>query len=61
MILLTIDATSASGGSIPPIRVTQITRGEQLGATLRREVVDFYPRDLIDIQSFLWVQGSDEP
>ena len=32
----------------------------KLGATLRRELVDFQPRDLIDIQSFLWVQGSDE-
>jgi hypothetical protein len=31
-----------------------------LGATVRRALADWHPRDLIDIQSFLWVQGSDE-
>ena len=25
-----------------------------------RDVADLYPRDMIDIQSFIWVQGSDE-
>jgi len=29
-------------------------------ATVRRDVADLRPRDMIDIQSFLWVQGSDE-
>lgn len=29
-------------------------------ATVRRDVRDLRPRDLIDIQSFIWVQGSDE-
>jgi hypothetical protein len=29
-------------------------------ATVRRDVRDLRPRDLIDVQSFLWVQGSDE-
>ncbi len=29
-------------------------------STVRRDVRDLRPRDLIDIQSFLWVQGSDE-
>ena len=28
--------------------------------TVRRDVKDLGPRDMIDIQSFLWVQGSDE-
>ena len=28
--------------------------------TVRRDVRDLRPRDLIDIQSFIWVQGSDE-
>ena len=28
--------------------------------TVRRDVRDLRPRDMIDIQSFLWVQGSDE-
>jgi hypothetical protein len=28
--------------------------------TVRRDVGDLYPRDLIDIQSYLWVQGSAE-
>ena len=28
--------------------------------TLRRDLRDLRPRDMIDIQSFLWVQGSDE-
>ena len=27
---------------------------------VRRDVRDMKPRDMIDIQSFLWVQGSDE-
>jgi hypothetical protein len=28
--------------------------------TVRRDLRDMKPRDMIDIQSFLWVQGSDE-
>ena len=28
--------------------------------TLREELADLRPRDMIDFQSFLWVQGSDE-
>jgi hypothetical protein len=28
--------------------------------TVRRDVRDMKPRDMIDIQSFIWVQGSDE-
>ncbi len=31
-----------------------------LSRTLERELRDLQPRDLIDLQSFLWVQGSDE-
>jgi hypothetical protein len=27
---------------------------------VRREIADLRPRDMIDMQSFLWVQGSDE-
>ncbi|MDB6109955.1 MAG: hypothetical protein JWR69_1705 [Pedosphaera sp.] len=27
---------------------------------LRRDLRDLRPQDLIDIQSFIWVQGSDE-
>ena len=27
---------------------------------VRREITDLRPRDMIDMQSFLWVQGSDE-
>ena len=27
---------------------------------VRRDLADLRPRDMIDIQSFLWVQGSDE-
>jgi hypothetical protein len=27
---------------------------------VRRDLADLRPRDLIDVQSFLWVQGSDE-
>jgi hypothetical protein len=29
-------------------------------AAVRRDVRDLAPRDMIDIQSFIWVQGSDE-
>jgi len=28
--------------------------------TLRRNLRDLKPRDMIDLQSFMWVQGSDE-
>jgi hypothetical protein len=31
-----------------------------LAQTVRRDLRDLRPRDMIDIQSFLWVQGSDE-
>lgn len=31
-----------------------------LATTTRRWLLDLHPRDMIDIQSFLWVQGSDE-
>lgn len=31
-----------------------------LAAETRRQIRDLKPRDMIDIQSFLWVQGSDE-
>jgi hypothetical protein len=30
------------------------------GETLRRDLRDWRPKDMIDIQSFIWVQGSDE-
>ena len=29
-------------------------------ATIRRDLHDLKPRDMIDLQSFMWVQGSDE-
>jgi hypothetical protein len=32
----------------------------QFAATVQRDMEDLKPRDFIDIQSFLWVQGSDE-
>jgi hypothetical protein len=32
----------------------------QFAETVRRDVRDLKPRDMIDIQSFIWVQGSDE-
>jgi len=32
----------------------------RLAAETRRAIQDLRPRDMIDIQSFLWVQGSDE-
>lgn len=31
-----------------------------LAAKVKRDLRDLKPRDMIDIQSFLWVQGSDE-
>lgn len=31
-----------------------------LARTVRRDLASLRPRDMIDIQSFLWVQGSDE-
>jgi hypothetical protein len=38
------------------------TYGELLSLVqiVRKTLRDLYPRDLIDLQSFLWVQGSDE-
>jgi hypothetical protein len=32
----------------------------EFAAAVRRDLRDLRPRDMIDIQSFLWVQGSDE-
>ncbi|HEV7745197.1 MAG TPA: hypothetical protein VGO56_09400 [Pyrinomonadaceae bacterium] len=32
----------------------------EFAKTVGRDLKDFRPRDLIDIQSFIWVQGSDE-
>jgi hypothetical protein len=32
----------------------------RLAALVRRDQADLGPRDLIDVQSFLWVQGSEE-
>ena len=32
----------------------------EFAATVRRDLGDMGPRDMIDIQSFMWVQGSDE-
>ncbi|MEA2563778.1 MAG: hypothetical protein QOH06_5282 [Acidobacteriota bacterium] len=32
----------------------------QFAEVVRRDLRDLKPRDMIDIQSFLWVQGSDE-
>ena len=32
----------------------------QFAATVRRDQRDLRPRDMIDLQSFIWVQGSDE-
>jgi hypothetical protein len=32
----------------------------EFGARLRRDLRDLRPRDMIDIQSFIWVIGSDE-
>jgi hypothetical protein len=32
----------------------------ELAARVRHDLADLRPRDMIDIQSFLWVQGSDE-
>jgi len=32
----------------------------QFARTVSRDLHDMHPRDMIDIQSFLWVQGSDE-
>jgi hypothetical protein len=28
--------------------------------TIRRDNADLQPRDMLDLQSFIWVQGSDE-
>ena len=32
----------------------------KFAATVRRDLRDLRPRDMIDLQSFIWVQGSDE-
>ncbi len=32
----------------------------EFATTVRRDLRDLRPRDMIDIQSFIWVQGSDE-
>lgn len=32
----------------------------RFGETIRRDLADLEPKDMIDIQSFIWVQGSSE-
>jgi hypothetical protein len=32
----------------------------RLSRAVRKDLRDLRPRDMIDVQSFLWVQGSDE-
>ena len=32
----------------------------EFAGAVRRDLADLKPRDMIDIQSFIWVQGSDE-
>jgi hypothetical protein len=32
----------------------------EFAARVRRDTRDLGPRDMIDAQSFIWVQGSDE-
>ncbi|HEU4415741.1 MAG TPA: hypothetical protein VFT65_13220 [Candidatus Angelobacter sp.] len=32
----------------------------EFAARVKKDLVDLEPRDMIDVQSFLWVQGSDE-
>jgi hypothetical protein len=32
----------------------------EFAGLVRRDLRDLRPRDMIDIQSFIWVQGSDE-
>ena len=32
----------------------------EFAAVLRRDLADLGPRDMIDLQSFMWVQGSSE-
>jgi hypothetical protein len=32
----------------------------EFAPVVKRDVADLRPCDMIDIQSFLWVQGSDE-
>jgi len=31
-----------------------------IAARIRSDLSDLRPRDMIDLQSFLWIQGSDE-
>lgn len=43
-------------------RPTWVTYASMLdfAGTVRRDLRDLRPRDMIDLQSFIWVQGSDE-
>ena len=56
-------AAEAYGYALPyRARPSWDTYGSLLGLArmLKRDLRDLRPRDMIDIQSFLWVQGSDE-
>jgi hypothetical protein len=44
--------------STPSLEVYENLRS--FAETIRRDVADLKPRDYIDLQSFIWVQGSDE-
>jgi hypothetical protein len=40
---------------IPAVMTTR-----DFAKTIRHDLADLRPRDMIDIQSFIWVLGSDE-
>jgi hypothetical protein len=44
----------------PPFCVETLESLLEFVDTLKRELADMHPRDMIDIQSFIWVQGSSE-
>ena len=45
---------------LAPLHGPQNQHGSGKQLTIRQDLLDIRPRDKIDVQSFIWVQGSDE-
>ena len=46
--------------ALPRAVFDKLLQDGEFAGLVREDLADLRPRDMIDLQSFLWVQGSDE-
>jgi hypothetical protein len=59
-VLAQLEVPSGRGSVTGAAELLDRGRHAEMAETVRRDVRDLRPRDMIDLQSFIWVQGSDE-